>query len=271
MALAHILVGRRVAFKTHQNKFLCAEQDGKLVADRSEAKEWEHFEIIGLDVKDHKNVHVNIKSAHGRFLCSDSGDKAIVNRTEAKEWERWTIVDMGDGNIALRDYRHKFLSVEGEHKIVVNRDAAKQWETLHPVLHLSAEEQHAMSLFGRSVTFKAHNGKFLCAEQDGKLVADRADAKEWEHFTITPVHRFHPFSAVNIRSSHGKYLSSDSDKAVINRDAAREWEEWHIVGLGGGKVALKDYRGKYLCVEGPHKIVTNRDAVKEWETLIVGS
>jgi hypothetical protein len=270
MALAHLLVGRKVAFKTHQNKFLCAEQDGKLVADRAEAKQWEHFDVIGIDSKDHKNVVVNLKSHHGKFLCSDSGDKAIADRGEAKEWERWTIVEVGDGNIALRDYRGKFLCVEAEHKIVVNRDAAKQWETFHPVLHLTAEEQHAHSLFGKRATFKAHNGKFLCAEQDGKLVADRADAKEWEHFTITPVHRFHPFSAVNIKSHHGKFLSSDKDIAVVNRDAAREWEEWHIVGLGGGKVALKDYRGKFLCVEGPHKIVVNRDSAKEWEALTVG-
>jgi uncharacterized protein YndB with AHSA1/START domain len=269
MALAHILVGRKVAFRTHQNKFLCAEQDGKIVADRAEAKQWEHFEVIGLDAKDHKNVHVNLKSHHGRFLCSDSGDKVIADRTEAKEWERWTLVDMGDGNVALRDYRGKYLCVEAENKIVVNRDAAKAWESFHPIIQLSAEEALVASLHGRNVTFKAHNGKFLCAEQDGKLVADRADAKEWEHFHISPVHRFHPFSSVNIRSHHGKYLSSDSDVAVINRDAAREWEEWHIVGLGGGKIALKDYRGKYLCVEGPHKIVVNRDNAREWEALIV--
>jgi uncharacterized protein YndB with AHSA1/START domain len=269
MALAHVLVGRKVAFRTHQNKYLSAEQDGKVVADRPEAKQWEHFEVIAVDAKDHKNVVVNLKSHHGKFLCSDSGDKAVADRGEAKEWERWTIVEVGDGNVALRDYRGKYLCVEGEHKIVVNRDAAKAWESFHPVLQLSAEEQHAHSLFGKRVTFKAHNGKYLCAEQDGKLVADRADAKEWEHFTITPVHRFHPFSGVHIKSHHGKFLSSDNNVAVINRDAAREWEEWHIVGLSGGKVALKDYRGKYLCVEGAHKIVTDRDHAREWESLTV--
>jgi len=269
MALAHLLVGRKVAFRTHQGKFLCAEADGKLVADRSEAKEWEYFQVVGVDAKDQKNVVVNLKSHHGKFLCSDSGDKAIVDRGEAKEWERWTVVEVGDGNVALKDYQGKFLCVEGEHKIIVNRDVAKQWETLHPVLHLTAEEQHAVSLFGKRVTFKAHNGKYLCAEADGKLVADRADAKEWEHFTITPVHRFHPFSAVHIKSHHGKFLCSEKDHAIVNRDAAREWEEWHIVGLSGGKVALKDYRGKFLCVEGPHKIVTNRDSVGGWETLTV--
>jgi hypothetical protein len=266
--LAHALLGRSVTFRTHQGKFLCAEKEGKLVADRGEAKEWEHFQIIAVDAKDFKAVKVNIRSHHGKFLCSES-DKAVVNRGEAKEWELWTIVDLGNGTVALHDYRGKYLCVEGPLAIHVNREKPQAWEALTPTIHLSAEELHVRSLFNTRVALKAHNNKFLCAEVDGKLVADRDDAKEWETWQVTPIHPHSPFSQVNLRSHHGKYLCSDNGAPIVNRDSAREWEAWTLVGLGGGKIALKDYRGKFLCVEGPHKIVVNRDAAKEWETLHV--
>jgi hypothetical protein len=260
------LVGKSVAFRTHQGKFLCAEQDGRLVGDRAEPKQWEHFSIIGVDSKDAKHPKVHIKSAHGKYLCSDNG-KAVINRDAAKEWELWTLVELPGNKIALRDYKNKYLCVEGPSNIPVNRDEAKEWEALVPQVRLSQDEAAVAQHYGRGIAFKTAHGKFLCAEPSGVLVANRDDAKEWETFTVTRVTAWNPHSPLNIRSHHGKYLCSEDNKAVVNRDAAREWEQWTMVPLGGHHVALRDYRGKFLCVEPSGAIVVNRPHAREWETL----
>jgi hypothetical protein len=264
--LAMSLLGKSVAFRTHQNKFLCAEQDGRLIGDRAEPKAWEHFQIIGVDTKDAKHPKVNIKSAHGKYLCSDNG-KAVVNRDAAKEWELWTLVEVAGSKIALRDFKGKYLCVEGPSNIPVNRDEAKEWEALVPQIKLSQDEASVAQHYGKGIAFKTAHGKYLCAEPSGQLVADRAEAKEWETFTVTRVTAWNPHSPLNIRSHHGKYLASEDNKAIVNRDSAREWEQWTMVPLGGHHVALRDYRGKFLCVEPSGAIVVNRPHAREWETL----
>jgi hypothetical protein len=272
--VASSLVGKSVAFRTHQGNFLCAEQDGRLVADRSSPREWEHFQIIGVDSKDSSRPRVNIRSHHGKYLCSDSGDRAVVNRDSPREWELWTIVDQGNGTVALQDYRGKYLCVEGASSIPVNRDAAKAWEALTPQVDGKAVSLSGGGGYGgggyssgsRRFALRAHTGKYLCAETDGRLVCDRDSAREWETFQVTPSSG----GQVTIRSHHGKYLCSDSgDKAIVNRDSPREWEQWTVVEQGSGRVALRDYRGKYLCVERDGSIVVNRDSAREWETFTV--
>jgi hypothetical protein len=264
-SVASSIVGKSVTFRTHQGKYLCAEQDGRLVADRSSPREWEHFQIIGVDAKDSSRPKVNIRSHHGKYLCSDS-DKAVVNRDGAREWELWSIVDQGNGTVALQDYRGKYLCVEGAHSIPVNRDAAKGWEALTPEIDGKAVSVGGGGGGSRKFALRAHTGKYLCAETDGRLVCDRDSARQWETFEVIPSSGGH----VTIRSHHGKYLCSDSgDKAIVNRDGAREWEQWTVVDQGSSRVALRDYRGKYLCVEPGGSIVVNRDAAREWETFTV--
>jgi len=116
------------------------------------------------------------------------------------------------------------------------------------------------------LAFQAHTGKFLCAEQDGRLVCNRDSVREWETFHIHPISGS---SQVTIKSHHGKYLCSDSNKAVANRDEAKEWESWTIVDVAYNRVALRDYRGKYLCVDGGGNISVDRDHAKEWEQFTV--
>jgi hypothetical protein len=287
--VASSLVGRSVCFRTHQNKYLCAEKDGRLVADRDSPREWEHFSIHGVDAKDPRAVRVNIRSHHGKYLCSES-DKAIVNRDAAREWELWTIVDLGNGTVAFRDYRGKYLCVEREHHIVVNRDKAAAWEALTPVIQgggievkVSAAPSYSpapSSGFGgggllahhvaaahhhKRFALRAHTHRYLCAEQDGRLVCDRSEAREWETFTVIPSSG----GRVHIKSHHGKYLCSEGGRAICNRSEAREWEEWHLVDVGYNQVALKDHRGKFMCVESNGNIVVNRDHAREWETFHV--
>ena len=51
---------------------------------------------------------------------------------------------------------------------------------------------------------KSHHGKFLCAEQSGKVVADRADCREWETWTMRTTN-----GKTTFQSHHGKYLCAE--------------------------------------------------------------
>jgi hypothetical protein len=54
------------------------------------------------------------------------------------------------------------------------------------------------------VHLKSHHGKFLCAEQSGKVVADRADCREWETWTMRTTN-----GKTTFQSHHGKYLCAE--------------------------------------------------------------
>jgi hypothetical protein len=54
-----------VHLKSHHGKFLCAEPSGKVVADRSDCKEWETWTMRT------SNGKATFQSAHGKYLCAE--------------------------------------------------------------------------------------------------------------------------------------------------------------------------------------------------------
>jgi len=260
------LIGNHVSFKTHQNKYLCAEEDGKLVADRAAAKSWEHFLVIGIDTKDAKAPKVSLVSAHGKYLSSDNG-KPVCNRALAKESEIWSLVDCDLGRVALRDHKGKYLSVEKEDNITTRVDKAKGWEWLVPTVRLSTEERITEGQIGKAVGFKGPNGKYLSAEKEGKVICNRDEMKEWETFVIERVIQWNPQSPVTIKTHHGKYLATEKEHVVATAAEARPSEAWFIVQLGVGKIALRDHLGKYLSVDPQGALSAKEPQAREFEAL----
>lgn len=117
-----------------------------------------------------------------------------------------------------------------------------------------------------TISFKTHDGKhFLCAELDGRVVADRRTAGAWETWTVEP----RGGGRVALKSAHGRYLCAELDGSVIaNRERLGSWEEWEFVLVGGG-VAFKSAHGRYLVAEdgGGGVVRANREALAEWETF----
>ena len=74
-----------------------------------------------------------------------------------------------------------------------------------------------------SITLKTAHGKYLSAQPNGTLEANRDKAQGWEYFTVerNPVDR----KAVSFKTAHGKYICAEPSGAVVaNRDAAKGWE-----------------------------------------------
>lgn len=123
---------RKVAFKTHNGHFLCAESGGgqALVANRSHAREWETFTLIPMP-GDNK---VALQAYNGQFVRAEGGGgrALIADRTTPGENETFTLVRMaGENSIALQTANGLYVCAEngGGGTVVANRPAASTWET----------------------------------------------------------------------------------------------------------------------------------------------
>lgn len=78
---------------------------------------------------------------------------------------------------------------------------------------------------------------------------------------------------VNIRAvSSDRYLTCDTDQDLNifgDKDTTEEAETFILVDLGGDKVALRAYNGKYVCADQNKKCVlsADRNEAHEWETF----
>jgi hypothetical protein len=71
-----------------------------------------------------------------------------------------------------------------------------------------------------------------------------------------------------------KFVCADEGlghQLIADRDWYREWERFTVENLGGSKIALKAYNGRYVCAEQDRGwlMYANRDAIGPWETFEV--
>ena len=66
--------------------YLCAEPDGKVIANRKVAKDWEHFTAV--DQGDNKYA---FRSFHGKYLCAEPDGKVVCDRQTAQRWEMFEV------------------------------------------------------------------------------------------------------------------------------------------------------------------------------------
>jgi hypothetical protein len=115
------------------------------------------------------------------------------------------------------------------------------------------------------VSFRTATGHYLCAELDGRVVADRQAAGPWEEWLLQHLGG----DTYSLQSNHGKYLCAEPDgRVVADRADVGIWESWRLVQAGTG-VAFASHHGQYLCAEGGGGgvVVANRSAVGEWEVF----
>jgi len=190
----------------------------------------------------------NIKSAYGKFLCAEPSGQVVANRDQAKEWELFTVNRVGGGIQSA-----PIVSVP-QASFGLNVGFTS------PVLNVQITPQVST---GRRATFRTHQGKFLCAEPSGQVVANRDQAKEWEHFTLIQVGG----GRVNLRTHHGKFVCAEpSGQVIANRDQAKEWESWTLEERGN-TCHLRSFHGRYLCADNNGNVIADRDQAKGWETF----
>lgn len=107
-------------------------------------------------------------------------------------------------------------------------------------------------------TLQTHDGAhYVCAEIDGRLVADRAAVGAWEEFVVVSVEP----GVVALQTVHGGFLSALDEETCAARalppwsvqaTAAHVdiWERWRVVPSPHGGVGLLSHWGRFLVAEG---------------------
>ena len=113
-----------------------------------------------------------------------------------------------------------------------------------------------------NVTLRSAHGRYLCAEPDGSVVADRLQAAAYEAWLVEPMSG----GRVALRSIHGRYLCAEPDGHVVaNRERADAYETWTPQVSSDGIGALLSVHGRYLCSDPDGFVVANRELLGPWE------
>ncbi|MEM9293848.1 MAG: hypothetical protein AAGD01_19375 [Acidobacteriota bacterium] len=154
---------------------------------------------------------------------------------------------------------------------------------------LAAHSDEKEIRYGDLISLQSHHGRFLVAEQDGRLNANRRQAREWEQFRL--VDPANPASGEPIRfgdqlalfSHHSRWVVGEPDgDAHADRDQLGNWEIWTVVdprqpGSTGGPVlarhlvAMRSLHERYLVAEGNDEANANRSSIGAWETWRIGT
>ncbi|MEE3038404.1 MAG: hypothetical protein VX328_01415, partial [Candidatus Thermoplasmatota archaeon] len=156
--------------------------------------------------------------------------------------------DIVEGKVAFKSIHGKYLSAQPDGRAEWNRDRADAWEYFH------LEKRK-----GGKIALRGAHGMYVSAQPDGSVQINRkaAPAGGWEEFTVE--HQFiHPagkggYTAVRLKSVHGKYLSAQSDGRVEwNRDHAPDggWEDIDMEYVGNATITTS--KSKYTIDEGIH-------------------
>jgi hypothetical protein len=137
-----------------------------------------------------------------------------------------------------------------------------------------AAEKKAAKLFvdafkGRistCISLKSHHGKYMVAESDGELNANRHGIGAWEKFTVS----VNNDKTISLKTYHGKYVTAGQDGSMkANKDAIGATEKFTIIHQAGNTIALRASSGKHAVAEANGAMNANRPWIHEWERFKV--
>lgn len=102
----------------------------------------------------------------------------------------------------------------------------------------------------QTMTLLAHTQRYVCAELDATLMANRAAAQSWETF------QFHPVGdRVVVKTAHGRFVTAEPDgRLVCDRpyqtpQECGVWERFRLTPGEGGGHALQTHHGTWWTVD----------------------
>eukprot|EP00727_Mastigamoeba_balamuthi_P000469 m51a1_g10419 putative endo- -beta-glucanase (513) ;mRNA; f:87135-88923 len=118
----------RVSLKSYFNTYVGAQQDGKIVADKTAVKSWEVFTIEDSPVQ--TNL-IAFKSAHGKYLSANPDTHAVTcDRDSVSDWESFAAVSKGNNQWVFRASNGQYLqTTDTPHVLATYNTEAAGWET----------------------------------------------------------------------------------------------------------------------------------------------
>ncbi|HTN36166.1 MAG TPA: family 16 glycosylhydrolase [Arachidicoccus sp.] len=118
---------------------------------------------------------ITLKGFNGKYVSGENGTHAMeCNRDVAQDWEHFTVVDAGNGKIALKSM-NKFVSSEnGLQPITCNRTSIGDWEKFDWVINTDG-----------TIFLRGNNGKYISSENGTQpMTCNRVSPSGWEAFLI---------------------------------------------------------------------------------------
>jgi hypothetical protein len=111
------------------------------------------------------NLYIGGEDGTGPMYCN------IVN---PQAWETFTIVDAGNGKVALQSMGMYVSSENGQNPITCNRTAIGPWEQFDYLINADG-----------TISLKGNNGLFISSENGtSAMTCNRLTAATWERFTV---------------------------------------------------------------------------------------
>ncbi len=169
------LGNNKVALRGSNEKYMCSENGAKpMTCDRGSIGPWETFTWGSATVIPIGQT-IFIKGNNGKHVCSENGAKPMnCDRGHVGPWEKFTVINAGNGKIALRGNNGKYVCSEnGALPIICDRGQIGPWEKFTWVEF----GDNKFALIGS-------NNKYVSSENGAKpMTCDRGSIGPWETFT----------------------------------------------------------------------------------------
>lgn len=118
---------------------------------------------------------ITLKGINNNYVSGENGTQAMTDtRTTAQAWEQFTVVDEGNGKVALQSMGKYVSSENGTQPITCNRTSPGAWETFTWGTNSDG-----------TITLQGSNGKFVSSEDGTQaMTCNRATASGWESFGV---------------------------------------------------------------------------------------
>lgn len=118
---------------------------------------------------------ITLKAANNLYVCSENATQAMnCNRTAVGPWEQFTVVNAGNGKVALQNLGKYVSSENGTQAITCNRTAIGGWEQFDWIANADG-----------TISLKGNNGAFVSGENGTQpMTCTRTTAGATEKFRV---------------------------------------------------------------------------------------
>lgn len=180
-------------------------------------------------------------------LLHDDGDLVLYRRDETPVWSsrRGALIEVAPPpandvrfgrRIALRGAHGRYFVAERDGRANANRGRIGPWERFI-VGDAGGSAPNRALTWGATISLRSAHGRYVVAERDGALNANRQRVGPYERFTVLDPSNTRRASGavpcgatIALRSTHGRYVVAESDGAAnANRARIGSWERIRLV------------------------------------------
>jgi len=119
-----------------------------------------------------------------------------------------------------------------------------------------------------SITLLSAHNKYVVAETDGRMDANRTTAGDYEHFSLIP----NADGTVSFVSYHGTFVSAQPDGSLdANRTAIGPWEKFTRIDNSDNTVSFQSDHGLYVKATPAGNMFANANQIGPWEKFQLGT